>query len=392
MPDRSVLTINTGSSSLKAALSDAGDPAIRRLTVLVEHIGHATTVRVSDRTGTAVEDAPLPPGDHSGAVAALLSWLDRAGEIASVTAVGHRVVHGGRTYAQPARIDEPMLATLRRLVPFAPNHLPQAIDAIEAMRAALPDLPQVACFDTAFHRTMPPVAQRYPLPPEFERDGVIRYGFHGLSYASIVEQLGARLAQRTIVAHLGNGASMAALRDGMSVDTTMGFTPLGGLMMGTRPGDLDPGVLLYLLQQTGLTVDEIGDLVTNRAGLRGVSGITADMKTLLERAPGDTRAEHALDLYVYLARKQLGAMIAVLGGVDLLVFTGGIGEHGSEIRERIGQGFGFAGIEIDPAANRQHATIISYPGSAVQVMVLPSDEERIIARETIRLIDHEGAS
>jgi len=279
-----------------------------------------------------------------------------------------------------------MVAVLEGLIPFAPNHLPQALVAIAATRNAFPDLPQVACFDTAFHRTMPEVAQRYPLPPEFERDGVIRYGFHGLSYASIVDQLGDRIERRTIVAHLGNGASMTALFDGKSVDTTMGFTPLGGLMMGTRAGDLDPGLMLYLLQQTGRSIDEVATLVTNQAGLRGVSQRSADMKSLLDHEDDDPQVAAALELYVYLARKQLGGLLAVLGGVDLLVFTGGIGEHAAPIRERIGRDFAYAGIEIDPDKNASNATGISYENAPVRVMVLPSNEERMIARDTVLLV------
>jgi acetate kinase len=303
--------------------------------------------------------------------------------------VGHRLVHGGPDYSAPRLIDDAMVAAIEQLTPFAPNHLPQALAAIAATRAAFPDLPQVACFDTAFHRTMPPVAQRYPLPPEFEREGAIRYGFHGLSYASIVDRLGDRIAPRTIVAHLGNGASMAALRDGTSVDTTMGFTPLGGLMMGTRPGDLDPGMLLYLLQQTGRSVDDVADLVADQAGLRGVSQRSADMKALLDHEDDDPQTAVALELYVYLARKQLGGLLAVLGGLDLLVFTGGIGEHAAPIRERICRDFAFAGIEIDPEKNAAHATVISCDDSPARVMVLPADEERMIARDTIQLIQRE---
>jgi acetate kinase len=351
MPERTVLTINTGSSSLKAAIFDAADLRDRHLTAQVEHIGHESALVVTDGAGTELTNEPLVANDHGEALSALIDWLDIAGEIAPLAAIGHRLVHGGRDFSAPARIDAAMLATLESIVPFAPNHMPQALAAIAATRGAFPALPQVACFDTAFHRTMPPVAQRYPLPPEYERAGVIRYGFHGLSYASIVDQLGDRIRPRTVIAHLGNGASMAALRDGKSVDTTMGFTPLGGLMMGTRSGDLDPGVMLYLLQQTGRSIDEVADLVTNQAGLRGVSQRSADMKTLLEHEDNDPHAAMALELYVSLARKQLGGLLTVLGGIDLLVFTGGIGEHAAPIRERIGEGFEFAGIRIDPSKN-----------------------------------------
>jgi acetate kinase len=351
MPERTVLTINTGSSSLKAAIFDAVGLRDRHLTAQVEHIGHESALVVTDGAGTEIAHEPLVANDHGEALSALIDWLHIAGEIEPLAAIGHRLVHGGAAFTAPARIDSAMIATLESLVPFAPNHMPQALAAIAATRRAFPALPQIACFDTAFHRTMPPVAQRYPLPPEYERAGVIRYGFHGLSYASIVDQLGDRIRPRTVIAHLGNGASMVALRDGKSVDTTMGFTPLGGLMMGTRSGDLDPGVMLYLLRQTGKSIDQVADLVTNQAGLRGVSQSSADMKTLLDHENDDPQTAIALELYVALARKQLGGLLAVLGGIDLLVFTGGVGEHAAPIRERICAGFEFAGIRIDPSKN-----------------------------------------
>lgn len=386
MPERTVLTVNTGSSSLKAAVFDADDLTGRHMIALVEHIGHASTLRVTNGAGEELANEPMLAQDHGKALSELIEWLGRNGDLDPLVAIGHRLVHGGAEFSAPQRIDDAMVTVIEQLVPFAPNHLPQALAAVAATRTAFPDLPQIACFDTAFHRTMPPVAQRYPLPPEFEREGVIRYGFHGLSYASIVDQLGDDIAPRTVVAHLGNGASMAALRDGQSVDTTMGFTPLGGLMMGTRAGDLDPGVMLYLLQQTGRSIEEVAALVTNQAGLRGVSQRSADMKILLDHENDDPRTAAALELYVYLARKQLGSLLAALGGVDLLVFTGGIGEHAAPIRARIGQDFAWAGIELDPQQNAVNATVISYDGAPVRVMVLPSDEERMIARDTVQLI------
>jgi acetate kinase len=392
MPESTVLTVNTGSSSLKAAVFDMEELTDRHLTAQVEHIGHDSALRVTDGAGAEIANEPILAHDHGEALEALIGWLGHNGERGKVRAVGHRLVHGGSEFSAPEGIDDAMVRAIERLIPFAPNHLPQALAAIAATRKAFPELPQVACFDTAFHRTMPKVAQRYPLPPELEREGVIRYGFHGLSYASIVDRLGEDIPPRAVIAHLGNGASMAALRDGASVDTTMGFTPLGGLMMGTRPGDLDPGVMLYLLQQTGRTVEEVAGLATNDAGLRGVSQRSADMRTLLEHEADDAQAAIALELYVYLARKQLGGLIAVLGGLDLLVFTGGVGEHAAAIRERIGRDFDFAGIRIDPDRNARNDTKISYNDAPVRVLVLPSDEERMIARETVQLIAREGAS
>lgn len=386
MSEQTVLTINTGSSSLKAAIFDVADPRDRYLTAAVGQIGHESALIVTDRTGKELANQPLLAHDHEEALSVLFDWLRQHDEIERLAAIGHRLVHGGKAFSAPTFIDDAMVAALTKLIPFAPNHMPQALAAIAATRRSFPDLPQVACFDTAFHRTMPAVAQHYPLPPEFEADGVIRYGFHGLSYASIVDQLGDEIAPRAIIAHLGNGASMTALRDGKSVDTTMGFTPLGGLMMGTRPGDLDPGVMLYLLQQTDRSIDEVADLVTNQAGLRGVSQRSADMKILLDHEQDDPQTAEALELYVYLARKQLGGLLAVLGGIDLLIFTGGIGEHSAEIRARIGHGFAYAGIRVDPEKNASNATEISHNDASVRVLVLPSNEERMIARDTAHLI------
>ena len=387
-----MLTVNTGSSSLKAAIFETANVQHRHLTARVGHIGHESALQVTDGEGTEIADEPLLASDHGEALSTLFDWLDGQDEIEPLAAIGHRLVHGGEAFSEPRLIDDAMVETLEGLIPFAPNHMPQALAAIAAAHRRFPDLPQVASFDTAFHRSMPAVAQRYPLPPEFERDGVVRYGFHGLSYASILDQLGEDLLPRTIIAHLGNGASMAALRDGTSVDTTMGFTPLGGLMMGSRPGDLDPGVMLYLLQHTGCRGEEVADLVTNRSGLRGVSQRSSDMEVLLDHETDDPQIAIALELYVYLARKQLGGLLAVLGGIDLLVFTGGIGEHAPEIRERIGRDFEFAGIRIDPEKNRSKATKISYTDAPVRVLVLPSDEERMIARDTVQLIGREAAS
>jgi acetate kinase len=386
MPERTVLTLNTGSSSLKAAVFDVDDLQDRHLTALVEHIGHESALRVTNGAGETIASEPILAADHGEALAALIDWLQAKGEVDALVAIGHRLVHGGPEYSAPQRIDDGMVAAMDQLIPFAPNHLPQALAAISVTRKRFPGLPQVACFDTAFHRTMPPVAQRYPLSPELERQGVARYGFHGLSYASIVERLGEEMPPRSIVAHLGNGASMVALRDGTSVDTTMGFTPLGGLMMGTRPGDLDPGVMLYLLQQSGQTIDEVAELVTNQAGLRGVSQRSADMKTLLDHEDDDPQVAAALELYVYLARKQLGGLLAVLGGLDLLVFTGGVGEHAAPVRERICRNLGWTGIELDPEKNAANASDLSADGATVRVVILPSDEERVIARETAELI------
>ena len=304
--------------------------------------------------------------------------------------MGHRVVHGGIHYSEPQRVTPELIAALRELIPIAPDHMPQAVQAIQAAVEAYPGLPQVACFDTAFHRHMPRTAQLYPLPRHLADEGVVRYGFHGLSYESILRELRAlapREAEgRVVIAHLGNGASMAAVRGGIGIDTTMGFTPAGGLMMGTRPGDLDPGVLLYLLVERGMTPAAVNELVNQQAGLLGVSGISADMRDLLEKEATDAQAAEAITLFCYQARKYLGALVAVLGGLDTLVFTGGIGEHAAPVRLRICEGLDFLGIRIDPDRNAAHAPAISREGGPVTVRVLRTDEDLMIARHTSELL------
>jgi acetate kinase len=355
--------------------------------------GHLRIIN-AEKEHLADEELPLP--DHSAALKALLDWLGSHQGGIELEAVGHRVVHGGAAYSEPQLIDDDLVAALRRLVPIDPLHLPQAIDAIEATRRAYPDRPQVACFDTAFHRHMPRVAQIYALPRRFAKEGVVRYGFHGLSYEYIMSEL--RLLdreaarERVVIAHLGNGASMAAVRDGVSVDTTMGFTPTGGLVMGTRPGDLDPGVLLYLLQPGGPSPNELNTLLNKQSGLLGVSENSADMQDLLNRENQDDRAAEAVALFCYQAKKFLGALIAALGGLDTLVFTAGIGEHAAPVRERICAGLDFLGIQLDPERNAQSAPIISRDGSPVVVRVMHTDEDLMIARHTYRIISRTGAS
>jgi acetate kinase len=286
-----------------------------------------------------------------------------------------------------------MVADLRALVPIDPNHLPQAIVAIEAVGRTYPAVPQVACFDTAFHSRMPRVARLYALPSRLVEEGIIRYGFHGLSYEYVMEKLRIiepeAAAGRVVLAHLGNGASMAAVRGGVGIDTTMGFTPTGGLVMGTRSGDLDPNVPLYLLEERGLTPAEVSDLLNRRAGLLGVSGTSADMRDLLERELADGRAAEAIALFCYQAKKFLGALAASLGGLDDLVFTGGIGEHSATVRERVCEGLGFLGIRLDPDSNAAHARVVSSDASTVTVRVVPTDEDLMVARHTRRLIEQE---
>jgi len=278
------------------------------------------------------------------------------------------------------------MVALRRLVAFAPLHLPSQLQGIEAVAAHFPGLPQVACFDTAFHRRMPEVAQRFPLPRSLWDEGVRRYGFHGLSYEYIVEKLGSAAHGRTIIAHLGNGASLVAVRDGQPVDTTMGFTPTGGFLMGTRSGDLDPGILLYLMNEKRYDARQLEQLVNHEAGLLGVSGTSSDMKTLLEKRDGDSNAAQAVEMFCYYLRKHIGALTAVLGGLDALVFTGGIGERAAPVRWEVCRGLEYLGIHLDPERNALHADPINTPHSLCTVRVIPTNEDLIIARHTRHVI------
>lgn len=391
-----ILTINTGSSSLKAALYGSADGNAPELVARAERIGlRGNRLRIGDPRGEILVERDGDLSDHAAAVGALLAWLRDAGADAGLEAVGHRVVHGGSRYAEPEVVTSGMIAALREIVPLAPDHMPQALAAIEAAKRAYPDLPQVACFDTAFHRRMPPVARLYPLPRRLTDAGIRRYGFHGLSYESVMDELHRidpdAAGGRMLIAHLGNGASMAAVRAGVGIDTTMGFTPTGGLMMGTRTGDLDPGVLLHLLRTEGLSPAELGALVTEQSGLLGVSGTSADMRDLLEREAADEHAAEAVELFCYRTRTFAGAMAAALGGVETLVFTGGIGERSAAVRQRICAGLGFLGVRLDPARNAEHAPVISPDSAPATVRVVETNEDLMIARHTARLMAQEGA-
>ncbi len=357
----------------------------------VERIGHVgSRIRIADAGDATLLDRQQGTPDQVEALRTLFAWLRTERGDPPFNAVGHRVVHGGMHHREPERVTDALVAALRELTVIDPDHLPQALDAIRAVGESYPGLPQVACFDTAFHRHMPPVARRYALPRDYADAGVIRYGFHGLSYEYIMQVLRAEdraVAEgRVIVAHLGSGASMAAVQGGIGVETTMGFTPTGGLVMGTRAGDLDPSVVLYLLRARGMTSDDASTLLNNEAGMRGVSGTSGDMRDLLEKEASDPRAAEAADLFCYQAKKWLGALAAALGGVDTLVFTGGIGEHAAPIRERICAGLEFLGIRLDPARNAAHVPIISDDDSLVTVRVIPTDEDLMIARHTRDLL------
>lgn len=380
---RSILCMNSGSSSLKFSLYELGGAEERLLAQgMVERIGlddGAISLRVAGNAPVG-EKGQFP--DHESAVSRSFTLLEEK-DVSRPQAVGHRVVHGGPKHTAPEKVDSGLLALLRELVPFAPLHLPSALQVMEDIQHRFPDLPQVACYDTAFHRGMPEVAQRFALPAQYWDEGVLRYGFHGLSYEYIVKALGPAAAGRVVIAHLGNGASMAAVKGGQPLDTTMGFTPTGGFMMGTRSGDLDPGVLLYLMREKAYNAERIEQLVNHEAGLLGVSGLSSDMRTLLEQRESQPAANLAVDMFCYQVRKSIGSLSAALGGLDTLVFTGGIGEHAGPVREEICAGLGYLGIRIDPSLNREHADTISTSESSCSVRVLPTNEDLMIARHTL---------
>ena len=377
-----ILSIDRGSSSIKFAVYEMGTTHERRLLEGgVEPLGTAgAALRIRDERGADPRETRRPLG-AAEPVAALLGFVHELG--VNFDAAGHRIVYGGLAHEAPVRVTAELMTSLDALVPFDPLHMTDALATIREIETALPDLPQAVCFDTAFHRRMPAVAQRLPLPRELWSEGVRRFGFHGLSYESIVRGLGEEGARgRMIVAHLGNGASLAAMRDGKPRDTTMGLTPLGGIMMGTRPGDLDPGVLLYLMRERHYTPAELDDVLTHRSGLLGVSHISADVRTLLDRRANDPAAAEAIELFVYVAKKGIGALAAVLGGLDTLVFTGGIGEHAAPIRAEIADGLAYLGVEIDGARNTAGSAIISKAGAGVIVRVIATNENLMVARHT----------
>ncbi len=378
-----ILCLNSGSSSLKFALYRLAAGGEERLAEgAVERIGLPGGQRwIRGPAEAVLADAPGDCPDHGAAVGTVLSSLEER-NLPALAAVGHRLVHGGPDHAAPERVTPRLLEDLRRLIPFAPLHLPAELRGIQAVAARFPDLPQVVCFDTAFHRRMPEVAQRLPLPRALWDEGIRRYGFHGLSYEYVASQLGPAAAGRAIIAHLGNGASLAALHNGQPLDTTMGFTPTGGIMMGTRSGDLDPGVLLHLLTARGYDAGRLERLVNQEAGLLGVSGSSPDMKTLLERRGADPRAAQAVELFCYQLRKTIGALAGALGGLDTLVFTGGIGERAAPVRWEVCRGLEHLGVCLDGGRNGAHAPLISTPESRCAVRVIPTNEDLMIARHT----------
>lgn len=388
-----ILVLNSGSSSIKFALFTATDAPVRVLQGTISGLGGTPTFSASDAKLKPLH-AKLPAGSaaqpltHELALAWLFDWLDANGHSQRMLGAGHRVVHGGERYAEPVRINAGVLAGLEQLVPMAPLHQPHNLAAIRALMTLQPRLPQIACFDTAFHRTQPERAQNFALPREITAGGVRRYGFHGLSYEHIAGVLPAclpdRAGGRVIVAHLGNGASMCAMRERRCIATTMGFTALDGLMMGTRCGAIDPGVLFYLMREKSMSPDAVEDLLYRRSGLLGVSALSSDMREL--EASSDPRAREAVELFVYRAAREVGSLAAALGGLEVLVFTAGIGERSARVRAMICEQSRWLGIEVDDAANSRHSPVISTPASRIAVCVIPADEEVVIARHTQRLL------
>lgn len=382
------LVLNAGSSSLKFCVFGRPDGGEWMLAARggIEGIGTSPKLAARDGAGAVLSDEALPADVRSlpAALDALAGWLRERWGGAAVAGVGHRVVHGGAKYAKPCVVTPQVITDLRALVPLAPLHQPHNLGAIEAVAERLPGVPQVACFDTGFHRSQPPLAELVPLPQKIRATGVQRYGFHGLSYeyvASTLPDVAPEIAEkRVIVAHLGSGASLCAMKARRSVDCSMGFTALEGLCMGTRPGAIDPGVVLHLFQTLGMTPAEVERLLYKQSGLLGISGISNDMRDLLGNP--DPHAKQAVDYFVYQAAKQIGALAAVLGGVDALVFTAGIGERSAEIRRRICAASAWLGVELDDAANGRNATRITAPGSRVSAWVIPTNEELMIARHT----------
>jgi acetate kinase len=385
-----LVVLNAGSSSIKfCTFRRTGRMLERELRGQVSGLG--TVPRLVARRGAAsIADRELSPEglDHADALGILVDFVREELRGEAIAGIGHRVVHGGLEFMEPTRVDAAILKRLERYVPLAPLHQPHNLAAIRLMLERLPGVPEIACFDTAFHRTVPEVAQLFALPPRFAAAGVRRYGFHGLSYeyvASVLPSLDERAASgRTVVLHLGNGASMAALQGGRSIGTTMGFTAIEGLPMGTRTGSLDPGVLLFMFDELGMSVREVERLLYQESGLLGMSGISSDMRVLLaSEAPA---AQLAVEVFCYRVRRELGSLAAALGGLDGVVFTAGIGENQAEVRRRIGRDAAWLGLELDDDANTRHGPCISTSGSRVSAWVVPTDEELMIARHVARLL------
>ena len=406
---RRILTVNRGSATLKSALYDAGVqdeiagakvkdagrmPARRMelvLSISVEQGGGAKgRLKIADASGKSLLDSVLDGAKSNAALEAMLAWMGERGFLTGLAAVGHRLVHGGPRYRDPQKITPEFMSEIERLIPLDPDHLPAAIAGINFIAKKFPDLLQVACFDTAFHQSLPKIARMYALPRRFYDDGIFRYGFHGLSYEYVMSELqsldGELANGRVIIAHLGSGASMVAVKEGKSIDTSMGFTPLEGLVMATRSGDFDPGALLYLVEEKKLGGKNASALLNKKSGLLGVSGTSADMKELIEKAGQDSQAADAVDLFCSRAKKYVGAYAAVLGGLDVFVFAGGIGEKAPVVRKGICDGLEFLGIRLDAGGNEANAAVISSGESRVKVRVIKTNEDLMIVRHVAALI------
>jgi acetate kinase len=389
-----VLTINGGSSSIRFATFEAGRPPRRLLRGKMERIGSGdTSLTIEQGVDSAPTHIKVELEEHVTAINFLMDWLESQPWFKTIDGVGHRVVHG-MLHAAPEFVTTKLLDELKNIIPFDPEHLPRELELIEALRHRHGKLPQVVCFDTAFHRSMPLVARQLPIPRRYAAKGVQRYGFHGLSYTFLMQEL-ARLGDpaaaqgRVILAHLGNGASLAAVQDGRCIDTSMGFTPTAGLVMGTRSGDLDPGLMSYLALTDAMSAVQFQTMVNHESGLLGVSESSADVRDLLDREASDPRAAEALALFCYQAKKWIGSFAAALGGLDTLVFAGGIGENAAAVRKRICDGLNFLGIDIDENANSRHARRISTDTGSVTVRVIRTDEESVIATASLRLLGFE---
>ncbi len=388
-----ILTINSGSSSLKFSVYEIWEDEKLIIRGNIDRIGLGeSTFQVSERFGTGQVEQDFKLPNHKAAFNVLFDWLENNINGKEIYAVGHRMVNGGSNFTRHQLITSRLISTLKKMSYLAPEHLPRQILGIEVVTNIYPNLKQVACFDTAFHSNMPRKAKMFALPRKLWDEGVMRYGFHGLSYEYIIQELnkevGSRgVAGRIIIAHLGNGASMVAVKNGKGVDTTMGFTPTGGLMMSTRSGDLDPGIIIYLLEEKEITPPKLNEMINKKAGLFGVSGISSDMQELLEKEAENLHAADAINLFCYQAKKFLGTMASVLGGVDTIVFTGGIGENSPEIRKRICNGMEFLGIQLDLSQNEANSSTISIAGAPTTVRIIKTNEELMIARHTYRVIN-----
>ncbi len=389
---RCILSVNGGSSSIKFALFESGDPPRRALEGVIERLGlPGSALRVTGANPADNVLRPVSAPDHAAAIGVLIGWIEERVGRDGLAAVGHRVVHGGPKFFKPERVTADLIAELRRMSPFDPEHMPQEVLLIETFHRHFPDLLQIACFDTDFHHDLPRVARLLPIPRHYEAQGVRRYGFHGLSYAFLMAELarldGADAAQgRVILAHLGNGASLAAVRDGTSMDTSMSFTPTAGVPMGTRSGDLDPGLIGYLARTEHMSAQRFEKMINFESGLLGISETSSDMRDLLNCEAQDMRAAEAVSLFCYQVKKWIGGFAAALGGLDTLVFAGGIGENAPTVRARICGGLEFLGIDLDQPRNAQNAPVASSNNGRVKVRVVHTDEELMIARSVVRAL------